>query len=147
MIRSKSAFRAVRESVGMTQAALAAELGVQVRSIKRWESSEAPQEPPADAWEVLQKAYRDQLEIIQFALVKARELDAELPDGAERTVALPYWPDAETYGRHSTDSRLGVAGDWRMANASVRAAAILLRDRGYLVEFVNPGTYRFGSNI
>lgn len=144
MIRGKTDFRAVRESVGMTQAALAAELGVQVRSIKRWESPEAPQQPPQDAWDVLVDAYEAQARAVAFAVDKAHELLAELPEGAEAEVCIPYWPDAAAYAARSTDSALGVAGDWRMANANARAAAAILRSRGLEVRFADPaGPYAF----
>ena len=43
---NKAEFRAMREMVGMTQATLADALGVEVRSVKRWESPSAPQVPP-----------------------------------------------------------------------------------------------------
>ena len=37
MARGKADFAALRETVGLTQAALAEELGVNPRSVKRWE--------------------------------------------------------------------------------------------------------------
>ena len=137
MIRSKANFRAARESVGLTQAALASELGVQVRSVKRWESPEAPQRPPADAWRILQDAYDAQWEAVEAAVAKAEQIRAER--GEHAAVRIRYWPDAESYLEKSTDSALSVAGDWRMANANARAAALVLQGRGFAVEFVDGG--------
>lgn len=148
MIRSKANFRAARESVGLTQAALASELGVQVRSVKRWESPEAPQRPPADAWRILQDAYDAQWEAVEAAVAKAEQIRAER--GEPAAVRIRYWPDAESYLERSTDSALGVAGDWRMANANARAAALALRGRGFAVEFVDggdPGVCVFAGSL
>ena len=124
-MRSKAAFRATREMVGMTQAALADELGVEVRSVKRWESPSAPQVPPHDAWAILDAALERQREVVMFALGKVHDVMDET-GGAPQAVALPYWASAEDYLANSTDGMLGVAGDWRMANANARALACTL---------------------
>lgn len=39
-MRSKAEFRALRESVGMSQAGVARALGMTVRSVRRWETLE-----------------------------------------------------------------------------------------------------------
>ena len=137
MIRSKASFRALRESVGLTQSALASELGVEVRSVKRWESPRAPQVPPPDAFGLVEDAYGAQREAVEFAVAKAEGIRVER--GEPERIWIPYWPDAESYLEKSTDSALGVAGDWRMANANARAAALALQGRGFAVEFVDGG--------
>ena len=137
MTRTKANFRAIRETVGITQAALAAELGVQVRSVKRWESPSAPQQPPADAWELLEAALDAHEDVVDYGYEKAVEL-AEGTEYDRPTVHLVYWPDAETYAELSTDARHGIAGDWRRANANARATASVLRSHAFDVEFVDP---------
>lgn len=134
MARSKAEFRAIREMTGLTQAGLASELGVEVRSVKRWESPEAPQVPPADAWAILDAAKARQDEIVAFSLAKVVELEDELGEEPAE-VRLPYWASADDYGAHSTDAAAGVAGDWRMANANNRRLAAALMATGRIVEW------------
>ena len=129
-MQSKAEFRAIREMVGMTQATLAGALGVQERSVRRWESEEAPQMPPQDAWELLWAAEERQEQVIDYALRKLDESGAQ-------AVRLPYWASQRDYSEHSTDSALGAQGDWRMANANARALASILSEEGIEVEWVD----------
>lgn len=46
MEKTKAALKALRETVGMAQRNLAAALGVEARSVKRWESAAAEGYPP-----------------------------------------------------------------------------------------------------
>lgn len=126
MRRTKTEFRAIRELTGITQAALARTLGVEVRSVKRWESDAAPQYPPADAWAALDAALDAQRQVVDYALSKIDELDAP-------AVRLPYWSSAEEYAAKSTDAALGVPMDaesYRRANANLRAIAAVLMAEG-----------------
>lgn len=135
-MRNKPEFRAIREMVGMTQAALADELGVEVRSVKRWESPTAAQQPPQDAWDVLDAALERQREVVGFALDKVHDVMDET-GGAPQAVVLPYWANADEYAVASTDAAMGVAGDWRMANANERALAAILWSEGIDVAWSN----------
>lgn len=129
--RTKAEFRAIRETVGMTQAALAAELVVEVRSVKRWESPTAPQVPPQDAWDVLDAALSAQRRGIAAALGKVDEVAQEYGSYPE-SVALPYWSSQDAYDEgHYVDD----GGDWRMANATSRLLAHALHERGIRVEW------------
>lgn len=129
--RTKAEFRAIRETVGMTQAALARELGVEVRSIKRWESPTAPQVPPKDAWDVLDAALSAQRRGIAAALGKVDEVAQEYGSYPE-SVALPYWSGQDAYDEgHYVDD----GGDWRMANATSRMLAHALHERGIRAEW------------
>lgn len=134
-MRTKTEFRAIREITGITQSALAKELGVEVRSVKRWESDAAPQQPPADAWAVLDDALAVQRQVVDFALAKIDELDAP-------AVRLPYWSSAEEYAAKSTDAALGVPMDaesYRHANANLRAiASILMAEGTRIIWTTNP---------
>lgn len=58
MLKTKAAFKAVRESCGLSQQDVADEAGVDVRSVKRWEKPDHPSQPPDDVWEFLQSAYK-----------------------------------------------------------------------------------------
>ena len=133
-MRTKAEFRAIRETVGMTQAALADELGVQERSVKRWEGKDAPQVPPEDAWDVLGAALDRQREVVLFALSKVYEISDEMGDEPIH-VSLPYWSCAEDYEASFTDAANGIHGDWRMANANARVLAAILWAEGVEVEW------------
>ena len=136
MARTKAEFRALREQTGITQAEMARSLGVQVRSVKRWEHPQAPQMPPEDAWDKVERAAARQREIVQFAIDKAEQLAEQMGHDPER-VDLAYWLSEEDYLTHSTDARNGVEGSWRMANANARAARAALEAFGFSVQFVD----------
>jgi transcriptional regulator with XRE-family HTH domain len=134
--RSIAEFRAIRETVGMTQGMLADALGVEQRSVRRWESKSAPQEPPQDAWDVLDSALRTQRLGIAAALGKMDELAQKYGD-YPAVVNLPYWPSQEDYDRdHCVDD----GGDWRMANATNRVLAYAFYERGVRVEWTSGPT-------
>lgn len=133
--RTKQELRAIRELTGITQSALAEMLGVQVRSVKRWESTEAPQQAPRDAWDILDEAWDAQQEGLHVATETARELMESYGDmGA---VVLPYWEGQQEYETYSTDSMMGTAGSWREANANIRALATILVHEGIIVNFMS----------
>lgn len=134
---TRAEFRALRETLGITQQALADELGVQVRSVRRWESSHPKgyYEPPQDAWDVLRRYADQQQRVVAYALEKVEEIADEM--GAPDTVEIKYWLSEPDYISWSTDVDNGIIGDWRMANANARATALILQDRGYTVAFVN----------
>lgn len=134
---SRAEFRALRESVGMTQQLLADELGVQVRSVKRWEQ-ENPNgwyEPPRDAWDILYDALEIQKKAILESVKKVKEI--EDAHGKPDKIVLSYWLSQADYISWSSDAQLDTVGDWRMANANTRAVAAVLRHRGYEVVFAN----------
>ena len=135
---NKAAFRAIRESVGMTQQTLADELGVEVRSVKRWEREydNGWYQPPQDAWDVLRAAQERQRQAVETALGKVDEIDAAV-GRPPVSVALLYWLSEDDYLAFSTDAAHGVAGDWRMANANARAVAVALNVIGVDVEWRN----------
>ena len=134
--RTKAEFRSIRETVGMTQHALAVELGVEVRSVKRWESPDAPQAPPQDAWDVLDAALSRQRQVVAYALGKVDEVAQGRGDWPGH-VTLPYWASQRAYdaGHVPADG-----GDWRMANACSRLVAFALHERGIPVEWADGPT-------
>lgn len=135
MRRTKTEFRAIREITGITQAALARMLNVEVRSVKRWESDTAPQYPPLEAWQTLDAALDAQRRIVDYALSKVDEMEAP-------AVRLPYWANAEEYAAKSTDAALGApmdADSYRRANANLRAiASILMAEGTRIIWTTNP---------
>lgn len=119
-MNEKAEFRLLREAVGMTQAAMARELGVEVRSVKRWESQEAPQAPPQDAWNLLEGALAEQ----------DRAVSAALAAPASR---IPYWTSDGEHAQWADDP----SADWRMDNATLRRIWAALRDLGSEPEVVD----------
>lgn len=129
--RTLAEFRAIRETVGMTQGMLADALGVEQRSVRRWESPTNGYMPPQDAWDVLDAALSAQRRGIAAALGKVDEL-AEEHGSYPESVMLPYWSGQDAYDEgHYVDD----GGDWRMANATSRMLAHALHERGIRVEW------------
>lgn len=129
--RTLAEFRAIRETVGMTQGMLADALGVEQRSVRRWESPANDYHPPKDAWDVLDAALSAQRRGVAAALGKVDELAQEHGSYPE-SVALPYWSGQDAYDEgHCVDD----GWDWRMANATNRILAYALHERGMRVEW------------
>jgi hypothetical protein len=136
MDRTKAEFRAIRETVGMTQGMLADALGVEQRSVRRWESPKNGWAPPQDAWNVLDGALSAQRRGIAAALGKVDELAQEHGSYPE-SVMLPYWSSQDAYDAgHYVDD----GGDWRMVNATNRMLAERLHERGIRVEWTDGPT-------
>lgn len=129
-MRNKADFRALRELVGMSQQMLADELGVQIRSVKRWEHPNFDWQPPQDAWDVLDEAREQQIDIVNFSLAKIREIERD-EDAEPRTVHLTYWRSAEDYEA----AHPGEGENWQMANANSRLVWHALEALGYSVAF------------
>ncbi len=134
--RTKNEFRAIRERVGITQAYMAHAMGVAQRSVRYWEDADSGRNPPQAAWNILDDALREQQRGIAFAMQKVDEIVAEAGDSPNE-VQLPYWLCESDYLSNSTDAKLGVTGDWRMANANNLALSIRLEERGILVTWTN----------
>lgn len=129
-MRTKADLKARREMLGMSQQLFASILGVDVRSVKRWESPDAVEykEAPSEAWDVIEGFAQQQAWVIETALDNA---DAS---GADE-VSLTYWrSEAEYEAAHPGEGKF-----WQMANANSRLIAFLLEDDGYDVDFDFPG--------
>lgn len=135
--RTLAEFRAIRETVGMTQGMLAEELGVNPRSVRRWESPDYEEyQPPQDAWDVLDDALDTQRRGIAAALDRLDEIVQER-GAAPDAVQLPYWTSQDAYDRHHY---VDDGGDWRMANATNRMLAEMLHERGIEVDWTDGPT-------
>mgnify|MGYP004644892239 CR=1 FL=1 len=134
MARTKADFRALRETVGFSQHALAAELGVRPLSVKRWERPDIEgYNPPDDAWQLLD-AYlmtHDQMVAETFAEVEKQvKALGRKPD----CIPVTYYRDQGMFNEFGRDE-----GCYGIANANARALAGMLRRAGYHVEFRYPG--------
>lgn len=133
MERTKAAFKALREQVGLKQADLADALGVETRSVRRWESPAAEgYRAPEDAWRVLERAREAQRQQVAYALEVVRKQTSELGQ-SPAAVALTYYRDQEQYDACGRDK-----GPVGVANANARAIAEALEREGYSVEWRYP---------
>lgn len=85
-MKTSADFRATREAIGVTQCELAEELGVDVRTIKRWESPDSTP-LPEDAWDTLNSLSEE------FSALVNTILNDGVARKEEATVVLFYYRD------------------------------------------------------
>lgn len=129
--RTKATFKALRETVGLSQDNVAKDLGVSVTSVKRWERP-GYQYPPADAWEYMLDAYRAHCDAVNGALEQVDEI-ADLVGHDPELVPITYWRTQEQYDRAGRDP--GYVG---VVNACARAVGDELLKQGIEVEWRFP---------
>lgn len=121
MIKTKIQFKALRECVGLSQADVASMLGVNVKSVKRWEGATYPEyHAPEEAWSLLEDMSAAQ----QAAIKTVADIVAEQTEIAGRppaTVTLTYWRSQRDYDQYGRD-----CGAYAIANANSRAVARFL---------------------
>lgn len=131
--RTKAEFRALRETLGITQQRLADDLGVRILSIKRWESPKYPQTAPAEAWELLDSLHESQGMAVDAVVRQVRELAATHSE--PRSIVMPYWSSqAEYEAHHYVDED---DASWTEVNATSRRTAAVLESMGYSVRWVD----------
>ena len=127
-MRSKAEFRALRESVGMSQADVARKLGVTERSVRRWElPTPGYRGAPDDAWAMLDEAIAKQDAVVAGAL----EIADAMPRGP---VQLTYYRDQEQFDLFGREP----GEPYGQANANARMTADALRCQGIEVSFAYP---------
>ena len=132
MKMNKAEFKALRESLGISQAALARELEVIVRSVSRWENPREENEPSEFAVEYLLMLERQSLQVVNFAIDKAYELQ-EIT--GSNHVTLPYYYDQLSYDKsHPQDP-----GYYGIANANTLKIKRSLEEDGFDVQINYPG--------
>lgn len=139
-MRTKADFAALREAMGLTQANLADELGVNPRSVKRWEQPGMEgYEPPQDAWDVLDDyadVRRQMVEHCRETAMQAQEQAGRMPDA----IVLTYYRSQKQYDDLGRDD-----GWYGVANANARAVAAELERYGFEVRFAYPGDGAIGT--
>lgn len=126
MNQTKSNFKALRESMGLSQQDVADALGIKnIKTIKNWENPAKEDWAASDrAWEWIGAAYDEFLDAVETTV---SDTEKEDPQGT-------VW---FTYYRKQDGSELSVDGHPAgYANAVNRQAACELRRMGYEVEFI-----------
>ena len=82
---NKAAFRSMRETSGASQALLADALGVNVRTVKRWETPGQP-EPPRDAWDLVESWRNDAVSGAHWHVSQAEALRNEFKEAYTLTI-------------------------------------------------------------
>lgn len=125
-------FKATRERVGMSQQDVADALGVQVRSVKRWENDTWRYDAPEEAYELLQRRLKTQREMVDYA-VSIVEEQAENLGRKPDLIPITYFRNQAMFDQYGRDK-----GCYSIANANARATAQALEALGYAVEFRYP---------
>ena len=124
MEKTKANFRAVRDTLGLSQQDVADIADVAVLTVKRWEKPGNSWMPPDDVWEWLIHLLDVQHATVGIALDAADGHDA---------VQLTYYRSQEQYDALGRDD-----GPVGMANANTRLTASLLMLAGRSVSFSYP---------
>lgn len=133
MIKTKAAFRALREACGMTQKDVADEAGVAVFSAKRWENNDnGGHMPPDDVWEWLVECHAAMEAEAHEAAAKALALRDEEHSGAP--VAIRYYRSQEALDEAQLPRGLDRPAGY--VNAIARRAAALIEEAGVNTLFV-----------
>ena len=128
-MRTKADFKALRETLGLTQQNVAGMAGVRVLAVKRWEKP-GEAEPPEDVWRALDEMRGRMLDMAGFAADKA----VEMRDGTgAESVALTYYRSQDQYDAVGREP-----GPYGFANAAARLTADYLEAEGFEVEFRYP---------
>ena len=121
--------KAMRESVGLSQADLAGLAGVTVRSVRRWERDITP---PEDVLGLLERYVIRKAKAVEAALETVDRV-AEQMGRAPDLVPMTYYRSQAEYDELGRDP-----GPVGVANANARAVADALMARGVAVEFRYP---------
>lgn len=121
-------FRALRESLGLSQRNVAEAAGVQVLAVKRWESGDRT--IPAEVWHWLRTVGEES----DKAVIAIVQRTFEQINGQRNPVVwLQYYRDQADY-----DSRRDDGDPYGLANANARKVASRLSRHGVICRFCYP---------
>lgn len=127
MIKTKAAFRALRESCGMTQKNVANEADVAMFSVKRWENEdESSHQPPDDVWEWLVECHQSMIAEARESAAKALALARE--ERNDGPIAIRYYRTQEALDEAQLP--LGTDRPVGYVNAVSMRAAEIIEDAG-----------------
>ena len=125
--RTHAGFRALRESIGFSQADVALECGVQERTVRRWETPRNKL-APADAWWLLEHMQAVFAKGVAAAVAQVADI-AEEAGRPPKDVKLTYYRSQEQYDELGPDD-----GSFGFCNAMTREVARKLRQSGIAAE-------------
>lgn len=126
---TKADFRALRERLGLTQKNLADAVGVELRTVKRWEHP-GWGDIPEDVWAYIERMEDSYYQSVEIAIEKAVSLSDST--GVD-SVTLTYYRDQEQYDACGRDD-----GPVGYVNAMSRDVAAELERCGITVSFRYP---------
>ena len=132
--RTPAEFQATRKRVGVSCSDLARALGIEVRTVRRWESPSSPAVPFDQAWDLLDKMMQQRAQAIDAAIDELERQERER--GGVASVSLPIWPSDAAWSQ----AHPGEQGGARFANSINCAVADVAEALGYAVEWVWPET-------
>ena len=125
IVKSKAGFRVLRESVGLTQSALARMVGVNGQTVKYWENPGKPQYKPNErAWDLVVRFLRQQAYTVKYFMENLDDLHSE-----GEPVLFKYYRSQADYDRLVGDGQF-----FGVANAVTRAYVQALLSAGIGVE-------------
>ena len=127
---TKADFRAIRETIGLTQGDVAKALGVALRTVKRWEHPDW-QEPPEDAEAWLLGMLERHDALVDEAVDRVLAIAAKR--GAPDVVSITYYRDQAQHDAHGREP-----GPYGFANSVAREVALDLAGEGIETEFRYP---------
>lgn len=129
-----ASFRALRETCGLSQRAVAEHFEVTTQAVKQWEKGVHPVPGDAQEWMDEQAMAHDRAVadtvIALERMVEDTNASLGLPGDNRPPMELNYWRRQEDYDANGRDS-----GDVGVVNARTRAVAAALRGLGYGVRF------------
>lgn len=134
LFNTSANFRALREICGVTQQQVADAMGVQIRTVKRWEKGETPLPDDALAW--MRECATEHTLGVRTEL---GEIMAKAEPG--EAICLTYYRTQEQADLEA-EIRGVEAGPYQFINAVYRSVGERLTDMGYLVSFKYPDEER-----
>ena len=131
--RTPAEFQAMRKRVGVSCSDLAHALGIEVRTVRRYESPSSPAVPFDQAWDMLDGMMKRRAQAIDAAI---DELERQERERGVASVSLTIWPSDAAW----SEAHPGERGSARFANSINCALADVAEALGYTVEWVWPET-------
>lgn len=122
----KATFRAMRESLGLSQSNLAKQIGVHVKTIKNWEDPSVIALPPQKAWDEIHALSQKQGFLIRQSLKILKEHPS-------KKISLTYYRDQKEFDEFSREKGL-----FSIANANSRAVYQAITQEGFSAYFAFP---------
>lgn len=130
MVKTKAAFKALREACGYSQQDVADEANVRVLTVKKWENPGSDiKQPPDDVWRWLLSERQRQIATAHDLAEKAIAMTKQ--EGHDGPITIAYYRSQEELDAHQLPAGRDEAVGW--VNASSRLAADLIEQTGYSV--------------